>query len=151
MSKPTNDDEWPMRLVFWDHPDGKQGEIELFSKVASKRGYAWVGCGSKASPCAELLVFKKGAKPRGYGIIQVIDCIDRTSIEEEDFNQHRPKEEEIPYNLDKKKLLNPPYSKYYKMIGGKTLLIERMHIFDKNDSPIKNPIRDNLKVSVRVR
>lgn len=145
------ENDWPIRTALWNHPDGEQGEIELFSKVASNRGYAWVGCSDKASHCDELLVIKIGAKQRGYGIVQVIDCRDRTDIDDEDFTNHRPTEDEIPHTLDKGKLLKPPYSRYYKMIGGTREFIERVDIFDKKGSPIANPIRANVRVSIRGR
>ena len=143
------ENDWSMRTALWNHPDGTHGEIELFSQVASKRGYAWVGCSENASNCDELLVIKIGARQRGYGIVQVTDCRDRVDIDDEDFTSHRPAVDEIPHTLDKSKLLNPPYSRYYKLTSGARKFIERQDIFDKNGSPIANPIRANVRVSVR--
>ena len=141
------DNDWPMRTAIWDKPEK---EIPMFNDIAAEKGYAWVGCKSTASHCDSVLVFKKGSSKRAHGIIQVTDCRDRDEIDDDDYHFHRPQSGEIPYGLDEEKLLNPRWTRFYKMTSGMKVFIERWEILGDDHKPVRGSgIYANTRVSLR--
>ena len=141
------DVNWSMRTAIWDKPEK---EIQMFNDIAAVKGYSWIGCDSSASHCESVLVFKKGSAKAAHGIIQVTDCRERDQIDHDDFHFHRPEIREIPYGLDAEKILNPPYTKFYKMTSGKKVFIERLEIYGVDHKPVRGRgIWPNTRVIVR--